>query len=110
MGLGCRNVSRVHLSQSRPSPRRLEKGCGNVAVRGRSIQRRRVYRLLGRRASNQPAQSLEISFIERIHLNDSGRSALRLRRLEQHRQTAESAIVDDAAERLESEAALTDVL
>ena len=36
--------------------------------------------------------------------------AFRLRRLEQHRQTLKPAIVDDAAERLEPDATLADVL
>src|SRR5205814_10449831 len=60
--------------------------------------------------AHQAAQRVQVPLVERIDRNDSLRAAFGLRRLEQHRQIAEAAIVHEASERLEPEAPVADVL
>src|SRR5688572_17449410 len=60
--------------------------------------------------NQQPAQKIEVPFIERIDRYKRGRPALGLRRLEQHRHAVEAPIVYETSERIEPDTTLPDML
>src|SRR3954470_13866863 len=64
----------------------------------------------GTAGDDQLAQRVQVLLVQRIDRDRPRRLALGFRRLQQHRQILEAAIVDDAPERLEPEVPVADVL
>src|ERR1044072_9406172 len=80
-----------------------------VAIAGTPFSDRLIL-LAPRAGAQKAAQRLEVRLVQRIDRNRPGRLAFALWRFEQHRQTLEAAVVDDAAEGVETQATLAGVV